>query len=64
VYLEDKNNEGLSRRPKQTQMFCMDLIKEQFLKHLFDMIMETDPKPNDCVTINFILSVRMDMFYD
>ena len=33
MYLEGENNERLSRMPKWTQMFCMDLIKEKWLKH-------------------------------
>ena len=30
---------------KWTRMFCMDLIKEQLMKHLFDLNVEIDPKP-------------------
>jgi len=45
VCLEGENNERLSRIPKWTRMFCMDPIKEQLLKHLFALNVETDPKP-------------------
>ena len=45
VYLEDEINEGLSWIPNGLRCFCMDLIKEQLLKHWFDLNAEIGPKP-------------------
>jgi len=31
--IENENNKGLSQIPNEFRCFCMDLIKEQLLKH-------------------------------
>jgi len=43
-HLRMKNNEGLSQKPNELRYFCMDLIKEQLLKHWFDLNMKAGLK--------------------